>query len=280
MNTVLDDSKRLCLANSEVIKLSEMMMMMFEVADLAEASPATVSRCGMVFMELLLLVCTPFLVCIHVSHLILCAFAHSGIDVLWHSWVNTLPSFLQTEHFLSTLQALFDWLIPPLLAFVKTLRPIIPQGEMSFVWNMLVFFNNLLDDYRDLSAAQASQPPPTHVPTTPGVTPGVLAARMPSTPGVTPAFAPSTPFPDVSGVPSSPMPAATPGPTLSPQEIQDHDNTLEALFIFATIWSLGGNTIIDSTSDQLAGRNGFSDFLRKVCSSLMLWKEKDALAKH
>jgi dynein heavy chain len=51
MNSVMDDNKLLTLPNGERIRLQPHVALLFEVGDLQYASPATVSRAGMVFVD-------------------------------------------------------------------------------------------------------------------------------------------------------------------------------------------------------------------------------------
>uniref|UniRef100_K3WBQ7 AAA+ ATPase domain-containing protein n=1 Tax=Globisporangium ultimum (strain ATCC 200006 / CBS 805.95 / DAOM BR144) TaxID=431595 RepID=K3WBQ7_GLOUD len=98
MNTVLDDNKTLCLSNSERIKLPHTLHMMFEVQDLRVASPATVSRCGMVYMEQV----------------------HVGMSSLARTWkVTTLESMLSSPELCNMVLALIETHVPIAIAFVR-----------------------------------------------------------------------------------------------------------------------------------------------------------------
>jgi dynein heavy chain len=129
MNTVLDDNKKLCLMSGEIVKMSDTMTMMFEAEDLQEASPATVSRVGIVYLE-------P---------------RNLGWHVLLESWIEMqLPSLGWAEDSLvpqvEFITSLFDWLLPPALYFVDKfcMKPV-PVTFMELGMSCIRLLDCLLD---------------------------------------------------------------------------------------------------------------------------------------
>ena len=109
LNTVLDDNKKLCLSSGEIVKLTSNIKLIFEVEDLEQASPATVSRCGMVYMQPDTL----------------------GWRTIRDRWLVNLPAGYAKKEIAEFMRQVFDYFTEPCLKFLKNVHCVV---EMSPTW--------------------------------------------------------------------------------------------------------------------------------------------------
>ncbi|XP_059938625.1 dynein axonemal heavy chain 9 isoform X2 [Mesoplodon densirostris] len=121
LNTVMDDNKVLTLASNERIPLNPTMRLLFEISHLRMATPATVSRAGILYIN--------------------------PADLGWNppvsSWIDKRE--IQTER--ATLTFLFDKYLPACLDTLRTrFKKIIPIPEQSMVQTLCHLLECLLTD--------------------------------------------------------------------------------------------------------------------------------------
>ncbi|KAK3879380.1 hypothetical protein Pcinc_016045 [Petrolisthes cinctipes] len=120
LNSVLDDNRTLTLANGDRIPMSPSCKVIFEPSNIDNASPATVSRNGMVYMS------------------------SSGLDwePLLKAWLQTRPHHekeLLTKLFSTTFPALYTWT-------QHNLHPCLPVLQVNYITQALALMEGQLPD--------------------------------------------------------------------------------------------------------------------------------------
>ncbi|KAL0479463.1 dynein beta chain [Acrasis kona] len=121
MNTVMDDNKVLTLASNERIPLTPTMRMIFEISHLKNATPATVSRAGILFLN--------------------------ETDIGWgpfkESWIETREDDREKQ----TLERLFEKYAGPILEWIreKNIKHIIPVSAINMIQSLCYILEGLLN---------------------------------------------------------------------------------------------------------------------------------------
>ncbi|KAH8358423.1 hypothetical protein KR093_000053 [Drosophila rubida] len=141
MNSVMDDNKLLTLANGERIRLENYCALLFEVGNLYYASPATVSRAGMVYVDPKNLRYAPY----------------------WQRWLLTRP-----EPQRELLNDFFEKIITNAIAFIlegldgttqgNPLKMVILQTDLNMVTQFCNLYDAMLPNYGPSDNKNSDEP--------------------------------------------------------------------------------------------------------------------------
>lgn len=127
LNTALDDNKKLCLTSGETILIGTDMTLIFEVDSLEHASPATVSRCGMIFYDYSLVPVT---------------------DIFANYTKKHIPDLL--KDYGPKLEHMFKWIVVPCLEIIKKVEINFPATDYWLVNSFISLLDSMLNHFRNM----------------------------------------------------------------------------------------------------------------------------------
>ncbi|GFR90124.1 dynein heavy chain 17, axonemal, partial [Elysia marginata] len=121
LNTVMDDNKVLTLASNERITMTKTMRLLFEISNLRTATPATVSRAGILFIN--------------------------QNDIGWNPYVQSWIDKREVPHEKANLTLLFDKYVPSILDTLRVrFKKITPIQEIAHVQMLTYLLEVMLTD--------------------------------------------------------------------------------------------------------------------------------------
>jgi dynein heavy chain len=127
LNTVMDDNKVLTLVSNERIPLTDPMRLIFEISNLRNATPATVSRAGVLFIN----------------------DTDIGIKPYYDSWLETVDDDVAKSYFMLAYQQVLE----PNLDEIHKFKSIVPRVDMAIIQTMCVILKSLISPrpFKDLT---------------------------------------------------------------------------------------------------------------------------------
>ena len=131
LNTVMDDNKVLTLVSNERIPLTSAMRLIFEISNLRNATPATVSRAGVLYINE----------------------TDIGTKPYMDSWLETVDDDIAKSHFMLNYQQLFEG-EENNIEEIRRFTPVVPRVDISIVQSICCMLSSLMKSKEFLEVAK------------------------------------------------------------------------------------------------------------------------------